>query len=127
MNDFLKQSEINSMNWCGNQSWNLRPSIGAPFRPFPARASREIPVGLADADEGLLRQPQELPRSSSDKVKTKWKLQIVAARIAWARLTVDELIKLEGDPQKLALLIQERYVITLDEAEKRVKRFFACR
>lgn len=74
-----------------------------------------------------MRQPQELPLSSSDKMKTKWKLQIVAARIAWARLTVDELSKLEGDPQKLALLIQERYVITPDEAEKRVKRFFLCR
>lgn len=60
-------------------------------------------------------------------MKTKWKLQIVAARIAWARLTVDELSKLEGDPQKLALLIQERYVITPDEAEKRVKRFFLSR
>lgn len=60
-------------------------------------------------------------------MKTKWKQQIVAARIAWARLTVDELINLEGNPQKLALLIQERYVITLDEAEKRVKRFFVCR
>jgi len=84
-------------------------------------------VASANAEGGLLGRPQELPLLRSDKAKTKWKQQIVAARIAWARLTVDELLALEGSPQKLALLIQERYAITSDEAEKRVARFFACR
>ena len=62
-----------------------------------------------------------------DKAKEKWKQQIVAARIAWAKLTEDELIKLDGDRQGLAVLIEERYGITQDAAEMRVKRFFQNR
>lgn len=62
-----------------------------------------------------------------DKTKEKWKQQIVAARIAWAKLTEDELIKLDGDRRGLAVLIEERYGITQDAAEMRVKRFFQNR
>lgn len=62
-----------------------------------------------------------------DKTKAKWKQQIVAARIAWAKLTEDELIKLNGDRRNLAVLIKERYAITQDAAEMRVKRFFQNR
>ena len=62
-----------------------------------------------------------------DKTKVKWKLQIVAARIAWAKLTEDELIKLDGDRRDLAMLIEERYAITQNAAEMQVKRFFQNR
>lgn len=127
VNYLLKQSGIISMNWNANLSSGSRPSIGAPFRPFPARASRETPVGLANGNESLVSARQEPQFPSLNKMKTQWKQQIVAARIAWARLSADELIKLDGNRQELALLIQERYVITPDEAEKRVKRFFDCR
>ena len=127
MNDLLKQSGIMGMNWNASQSSGLRPSIGAPFRPFPARASRDTPVGSTNGNGSLVSVRQEPHFPSLNKMKTQWKQQIVAARIAWARLSADELIKLDGHRQELALLIQERYVITPDEAEKRVKRFFDCR
>jgi len=61
---------------------------------------------------------------SVDEVKGKWKQQIGAAKIAWGKLTDDELLQLEGQQQKLAGLVQERYAITRDEAEKQVKEFF---
>lgn len=61
---------------------------------------------------------------SVDEVKGKWKQQIGAAKIAWGKLTEDELLKLEGHEQKLAGLVQERYAITRDEADKQVKTFF---
>lgn len=127
MNDLLKQSGIIGMNWNASQSSGLRPSIGAPFRPFPARASRETPVGPTNGNKSLVSGRQEPQFPSLNKMKTQWKQQIVAARIAWARLSTDELIRLDGNRQELALLIQERYAITPDEAEKRVKRFFDCR
>ncbi|MGB5147901.1 MAG: CsbD family protein [Porticoccaceae bacterium] len=57
-------------------------------------------------------------------MKGKWKQQIGAAKVAWGKLTEDELLKLEGHQQKLAGLIQVRYAITRDEAEKQVRRFF---
>ena len=56
---------------------------------------------------------------NADEIKGKWKQQIGAAKVAWGKLTEDELLKLEGHQQKLAGLIQVRYAITRDEAEKR--------
>lgn len=61
---------------------------------------------------------------SSDEIKGKWKQQMGAAKIAWGKLTDDELLEIEGHEQKLAGLVQERYALTRDEAEKQVKGFF---
>lgn len=61
---------------------------------------------------------------SADEIKGKWKQRVGAAKIAWGKLTEDELLELEGHEQKLVGLIQERYAITRDEAEKQVKSFF---
>ena len=44
--------------------------------------------------------------------------------MAWGKLTEDELLQSEGHAEKLAGLVQERYAITHDEAEKQVKSFF---
>lgn len=60
---------------------------------------------------------------SADELKGKWQQQVGAAKIAWGKLTEDELLKSEGHVQKLAGLIQERYAITRDEADKQVKSF----
>lgn len=61
---------------------------------------------------------------SVDQVKGVWKQHVGAAKIAWGKLTEDELLKLEGHQQKLTGLVQERYAITRDEADKQVKSFF---
>jgi len=61
---------------------------------------------------------------SVDEIKGQWKQHIGAAKIAWGKLTEDELLKLEGHEQKLAGLVQERYAVTRDEADKQVKAFF---
>ena len=61
---------------------------------------------------------------SVDELKGKWKQQVGAAKIAWGKLTEDELLKLEGHEQKLAGLVQERYAVTRDEADRQVKEFF---
>ena len=61
---------------------------------------------------------------SVDEMKGQWKQHVGAAKIAWGKLTEDELLKLEGHEQKLAGLVQERYAVTRDEADKQVKAFF---
>lgn len=61
---------------------------------------------------------------SVDEVKGIWKQQVGAAKIVWGKLTEDELLELEGHQQKLTGLVQERYAITRDEADKQVKSFF---
>ncbi len=60
---------------------------------------------------------------SSGELKGKWKQQVGAAKIAWGKLTEDELLKSEGQQQKLAGLLQERYAITRDEADRQIKDF----
>ena len=60
---------------------------------------------------------------SVDEMKGQWKQHIGAAKVAWGKLTEDELLTLEGHEQKLAGLVQERYAVTRDEADKQVKAF----
>lgn len=62
---------------------------------------------------------------SVDEVKGKWKQHVGAAKIAWGKLTEDELLKLEGHQDRLAGLVQERYAVSRDEADRQVKSFFA--
>lgn len=61
---------------------------------------------------------------SVDALKGQWKQQVGAAKIAWGKLTEDELLRLEGHQEKLAGLVQERYAVSRDEADKQVKAFF---
>lgn len=60
---------------------------------------------------------------NADELKGKWKQQVGAAKLAWGKLTEDELLQAEGREDKLAGLIQERYGIAREEAEKQVKDF----
>lgn len=61
---------------------------------------------------------------SPDELKGKWQQQVGNAKIAWGQLTDDEILKTEGQTQKLVGLVQERYAVTRDEADKQVKSFF---
>lgn len=60
-----------------------------------------------------------------DQVAAKWEQQVGSAKVLWGKLTDDELLKTEGKLQRLKGLVQERYALTEDEAEKQVKAFLA--
>jgi uncharacterized protein YjbJ (UPF0337 family) len=66
-------------------------------------------------------------RSGIDALKGRWKQQRGAPRIAWAKLTGDGLLRVEGHQQKLLGLVQEHYALTRDAAGRQVKSFFARR
>ncbi|WP_417567548.1 CsbD family protein [Marinobacter sp.] len=61
---------------------------------------------------------------SADEMKAKWKQQVGKAKQYWGKLTEDELLEAEGRQDRLVGLVQERYAVTRDEAEKQVKEFF---
>ncbi|MES2663575.1 MAG: CsbD family protein [Pseudomonadota bacterium] len=61
--------------------------------------------------------------TSIDSLKGKWKQQVGAAKVMWGKLTDDEILKSEGRADQLSGLVQERYAITRDEAEKQVNSF----
>lgn len=60
---------------------------------------------------------------NQDQIAGKWKQLKGEAKIMWGRLTDDELDRAEGQADKLAGLIQERYGKTKAEAEAEVRRF----
>ncbi|MBA3582024.1 MAG: CsbD family protein [Gammaproteobacteria bacterium] len=61
---------------------------------------------------------------NGDQVKAKWKQYAGDAKVAWGKLTDDELLQIEGNGQKLAGLVQERYALSREDAEKQVEDFF---
>jgi uncharacterized protein YjbJ (UPF0337 family) len=71
------------------------------------------------------RMTRARPLPSSTELKGRWKQHIGAAKLAWGKLTQDELLKIEGHQQKLSGLIQQRYAITRDEARRQVNAFFS--
>ena len=60
---------------------------------------------------------------NSDQIKGKWHQLKGAAKAQWGELTDDELTQVEGNSERLAGLIQERYGYTKERAEDEVNRF----
>lgn len=60
-----------------------------------------------------------------DELEGKWKQKVGTAKVLWAKLTDDELLETKGHIQKLAGLLQERYAITREAADKQVNDFMA--
>ena len=106
-----------------NASTKPSGSGDAPKSAVDARAG-----GAAGAEE---RQPARGHREEvhmslpgTDTLKARWKQQVGAAKVAWGKLTDDELLQTEGHAQKLSGLVEERYALTRDEAARQVKAFF---
>jgi uncharacterized protein YjbJ (UPF0337 family) len=60
-----------------------------------------------------------------DEMAGKWKQKVGSAKVMWGKLTDDELLKTEGHLQKLGGLLQERYAITKEAADKQVSDFMS--
>ena len=63
--------------------------------------------------------------ATHDQMAGKWKQSVGSAKILWADLTDDEILKTEGHSEKLAGIVQERYGIAKEVAEKQVSDFMA--
>lgn len=57
---------------------------------------------------------------NKEQLKGKWKQVAGEAKSKWGKLTDDDIARSEGDTQKLAGVLQERYGIAKEEAEKQV-------
>jgi uncharacterized protein YjbJ (UPF0337 family) len=60
---------------------------------------------------------------NTDQAKGNWKQMAGDAKAHWGKLTDDELLQTEGQAQKLAGKVQERYGCSREEAENQVNRF----
>jgi uncharacterized protein YjbJ (UPF0337 family) len=60
---------------------------------------------------------------NSDVLKGKWQQIKGEARIQWGRLTDDDLDQIQGNIEKLAGKLQERYGYEREEADREVEDF----
>jgi uncharacterized protein YjbJ (UPF0337 family) len=58
-----------------------------------------------------------------DQIQGKWKQHVGKAKERWGNLTDDELRATEGRKEQLIGLIQERYGIAKEVAQKQVEEF----
>ena len=61
---------------------------------------------------------------NSDVFAGKWKQVQGSLKEWWGQLTDDDLVKIEGNRDKLLGAIQERYGYTKEKAEEEIKRRF---
>ncbi|MEI2415721.1 CsbD family protein [Orrella sp. JC864] len=61
---------------------------------------------------------------NQDIMAGKWKQLAGKAKIAWGNLTDDDLARIDGNAERLAGVIQERYGKTREQAEQEVNDFF---
>lgn len=57
---------------------------------------------------------------NNDTIKGQFDQFIGAAKTQWGKLTDDDFLRVKGDMQKLKGLVQERYGLTREDAEKQV-------
>ena len=62
---------------------------------------------------------------NNDQIAGKWKQLKGEAKVMWGKLTDDELDQAEGNKDKLAGMIQERYGKTKEDAQREVDDFFS--
>lgn len=59
-----------------------------------------------------------------DMIKGNWKQMKGDLKQVWGELTDDDLASIEGDKDRLIGVLQERYGIARDEAERQVRDAF---
>lgn len=62
---------------------------------------------------------------NEDTMKGQWKQWVGEAKRQWGKLTDDDLLRAEGDVEKIAGAVQERYGVTREDARQQVKDWHA--
>jgi uncharacterized protein YjbJ (UPF0337 family) len=64
---------------------------------------------------------------NTDVLKGKWQQLKGEARIQWGRLTDDDLDQIQGNAEKLAGKLQERYGYAKEQAQREIDEFLRQR
>ncbi|WP_139167064.1 CsbD family protein [Chromobacterium sphagni] len=100
-----------------------KPICHSALEQAPAHQAADCedkPVGHAEG-AGQTQAHADHCGSTPDQSKHAWKEHISKAKQALNQLTEAELLQTEGDLLKLTIIVQRRYGITHEAAEKQVK------
>ena len=61
---------------------------------------------------------------NTDIIKGKWQQWVGSAKTEWGKLTDDELQQIDGEKDRLVGVVQEKYGLAREEAEKQVDEWF---
>lgn len=95
-----------------------------PSPEVPA-ATTVRPAGDPHAARQALHPQMHPATSTAGVVKGRWQQVVGAAKVTWGMLTRDELLKLDGDEPTLVGLVQKRYGVSRETAERQARQFFA--
>jgi hypothetical protein len=102
----------------------IAPLITPALTQHCAAAPRVDSEPIATVDVVVDNNDPLSPEAAiAEELRIRWSLQIGAARMAWSRLTENDLRSSQGLMHKLAALIQERYAVSQEDAIRRVKHF----
>ncbi|NGY04651.1 hypothetical protein [Solimonas terrae] len=90
-------------------------------------------AAAADAVPAVRPLPTKLTKSQTRAavladalaIKRKWKTLIALAGATWNKLHTEELVRVDGNFHRLAGLVQLRYAVSREEADRQTKAFFA--
>lgn len=131
----MNKHEISKTGATPHQS--LSPSVVQPpqtaiqqqtdtFQPIKQQKQQQQPPQQQPQQwEGQQKADQQQASNTLDVVNAKWQQQVGAAKALWGKLTDDEILQSQGNAEKLAGLVKERYAINRNDAHKQVKKFLA--
>lgn len=96
----------------------------SPATPQPEKCAPANTPVLENPDaKQPTHSPQQQAGTGAPLFNGKWDQYIGSAKVTWGKLTDDELMKSEGNLQKLSGLVEQRYALSRDIAETQVKKF----
>jgi uncharacterized protein YjbJ (UPF0337 family) len=116
----------------GQQHQSTPPGKDVPKKDFQPESEESKKKSQQEMDnqqqisqQKRQQQQQQKQQGTADVIKGKWQQQVGAAKKMWGKLTDDEIMQSNGDADKLAGLVKERYAVNRIEADKQVKKFLA--
>lgn len=80
-------------------------------------------AALAEKKEASATHTDVKESQVTAATEKKWPQQVKAAKSQWGKLSEAEILKSDGNPKQLSSLVQQRYDISQDVAEKQVNSF----
>lgn len=99
--------------------WNFACVFTKAWQETNCKGASRLKVGRAPRNQGGMKM-------NWDQVEGKWKQMKGSVRERWGRLTDDDIEQISGNRDKLVGLLQERYGLVKEAAERELDQFMSA-